>query len=369
MKKDYRATFAYLKDQFTRREIDQVRKTIPYFKAFLSRYSQSGTIRIKIIDLALYCKKEFNKKILEITLPEMIQFFEDYVSKLPGRDHTYISKSTAKLWRTFIRKYFDIVNVYRQAEKKELIPNPVPPKEVWDFDKIERTLDFLSEDEEKAYLTYHEIETILNQLYINYIQATERRRFKELQVWVVVSLQVYSGARIREACQIKLHEIDTEKRYFKTIVKSPKTHKRKGVYFFPGFFIPEIKYYLKNLKEVYPDLDLSNRNTRLFHYPSNKKGYISKRIIQYRIQKIKETHDLHFKKLTHPFRDYLNTQRESMGLLSDKKRKALLNQTSRSVNLQSYMKRWEDLIELRKIYDKYNPYKKLIKPSPSLSFL
>jgi len=139
------------------------------------------------------------------------------------------------------------------------------------------------------------------------------------------------------------------------------------VYFFPEFFIPELKYYISKLEEKYLDLDPNLGH--LFHYPTNKKSYLSSRLIQLRIQKIKERKHLKFKKLTHPFRDYLNTKRTDMGLLDQNKLKFLLNQTPQDVNPQSYLKRYKALDQLRTLYDKYNPYEELIKPTPSVDLL
>lgn len=358
----YKDKFTYIKDDFDDHQIEAIRSQIPYFENFLNRYSQPAGVECKLIDFALYCKKHYDKHILEVNMAEVELFFKKYVANLPGRNNKYISKSTAKLWRIFINKYFDVVSIYKKKIEGESIENPVPPKEIYDFDGLDKPLNILRNN--RKAMNDEDVRIVLEQLYLNYIGATKRKQFIEYQIYIAVSLQAYSGARIRETLNITLDNLNLQDRWYITTVKSYKTNKREGPYFFPKFFVPELNHYLDALFSRYD----REETEYLFHYPNNKFSRVSARLIQYRIDEIKKNHDLKFHKATHGFRDYINTKRSELGL-DQNRREILLNQTPTGVNPKRYLKKYNDSIPLRDIYDKYNPYKELIKPSPSIDLL
>jgi integrase len=359
--KEHSEFVVHIKNRVPDNEIQSIKEDIPYLTNYLNRFSQPDQIEARLVDYAIYCKKHFNKNILDVNIEECELFFQEYVCKLRGQKNKYVTKNTKNIWRSIIKKYYDIVNIYREKMRKDPIPNPVPTKEILKFEGIDHTLDFLLKNKKK-HIKYEESKTMLHQLYYNYLGATMKNEFKEYQIFIAMSLQVYSGARIREVLKIKLPNLNLDERWFINTVKSRKDNKRQGIYFFPDFFVPELKQYLSKLRRKYSNISPNY----LFYYPSAKDNHLYYSLIQLRLNDIKDRFGIEYKGLTHIFRDFLNTKRLEEGLIEDKFREFLINQSPRRTNIKAYLKKYEGAGPLRDIYDKYNPFHKLLKPSPSL---
>ena len=191
------------------------------------------------------------------------------------------------------------------------------------------------------------IEKIFKYLY--YVVESDR-------IFIAMSLILYSGARVSEVAHIELKNLDLEKRWFITQIKSRKTDKREGIYFFPEFFIPEMRKYLERLK-------LNHPNTKYLFPEGN--GHLHPKSLRYHMRKAKAKLGLPCHTNPHAFRDIINEQRIEMRITKEI-RKILLNQTSKDVNISHYAKKFKNRIYLRDLYDKCNPFKKIVKPEVQL---
>lgn len=313
---------------------------IPYFEFFIETYSESSKRRVftKLVDFALYCKKNYNKKIFEIDPKEVLSYFKTI-------DKKKIRKNTKVLYRVFLNAYFNYVKKFKKdMEYDDSFRNPVPSPEIWDFTGSTRTIYDLEMNYQP--LTLPIIKRILNHIY--YV-------VEDVRVFPAISLIIYSGARISEICHIELTFLDLNNRWFITKIKSRKSE-RNGIYFFPQFFVSELKNYIKELKKKY--------KTPKYLFQS-KTSYISPRTLQKHLKNAKDSLGLKCHANPHAFRDFLNTKRADMGLRTPYL-EFLLNQTVNAVNSSSYMKSYKNKIKLRNLYDSYNPFKKILKPDPKL---
>ena len=316
-------------------------KMIPYYAEFLNEYADSTKPRVfhRIVEFALYCKNNLKKEILNINSKESLDYFIQ-INKKP------IKKTTKQRYYYFIAHYFNFVKDWKKAiEGDDIFKNPLPSMKLCQF----KGTNLTNYDLEMNYRgpDLKSIERILTHIF--YV-------IEDFRIFPVVSLMIYSGARIGEVCQIDIRLLNLKERWFKTKVKS-RLSERWGWYFFPKFFIPLLEEYLEKRDNDFPD------STYLF--PSKRANHLIPRTIQFHLKNAKESLGLNIFTNSHAFRDFLNTKRADMGLIKEK-RKFLLNQKVRDVNPENYMKKYKNLINLRKLYDAYNPYKKLIKPEPKL---
>jgi len=291
------------------------------------------------VEFALYCKKNLKKEILDINSKESLIYFTR-INKKP------IKKTTKQRYYYFIDQYFKFVEDWKKAfEEDDMFKNPLPSIKLCQF----RGTSLTNYDLEMNYKgpDLKSIERILTHIY--YV-------IEDYRIFPALSLIFYSGARIREVCKIDIRLFFLKERWFKTRVKS-RLSERWGWYFFPNFFIPVLEEYLEKRKNEFLD------STYLF--PSKKSDHLSPRTIQYHLENVKKSLGLKIYTNSHAFRDFLNTKRADLGLSKDKC-KFLLNQKVGDVNPESYMKKYKNLINLRNMYDAFNPYKKLIKPEPKL---
>ncbi len=132
-----------------------------------------------------------------------------------------------------------------------------------------------------------------------------------------------------------------------------KRDKRDGIYFFPPSFIPELQNYVKKLnpgeKHIFPEGN----------------SYLTTKTLYKHMRKVKIALGLSCKTNPHAFLDFLNEQRIEMRITKEI-RKILLNQKSKDVNITHYAKKFKNRIYLGSLYDKCNPFKKLVKPEPML---
>lgn len=317
-------------------------KMIPYCTEFLNEYANSSKPRVfhRIVEFALYCKNNLKKALLNINSKESLIYFTIQVNTKK------IKKATKQHYYYFISHYFNFVKDWKKAfEEDDTFKNPIPSMKLCRFKGSSLT----NYDLEMNYRgpDLRSIERILTHIY--YV-------IEDFRIFPAISLMIYSGARIREICCIDIRLFILKERWFQTGVKS-RLSERKGWYFFPKFFIPVIEEYLEKRDNNFPE------STYLF--PSKKSDHLSPRTLQYHLENAKKSLGLKIYTNSHAFRDFLNTKRADMGLSRDK-RKFLLNQKAGDVNPESYMKKYKNRVNLRNLYDNFNPYQKLIKPDPKL---
>lgn len=193
-----------------------------------------------------------------------------------------------------------------------------------------------------------DVKTIIKHLYYT----------KPTRIFIALCLIIFAGARVSEICQIELRDINLETRWYITSVKSKRNEKRDGIYYYPEFFIPYLKRYIETLK-------IEHSNPQLLFPSGSISGYISPRTIQKYMSITKKELGIKANINPHAFRDFINTERKIRGCDKDFLT-ILLNQTVKDVNTGHYLKRYENRIELRKVYDKFNPFDKSIMPNPKL---
>ena len=110
-----------------------------------------------------------------------------------------------------------------------------------------------------------------NELILKAKQVIVGLYFTNERLFTIVSLLLYTGARISEICRIKLGHIDYNERFFFIErVKSKKNTSRWGVYFFPEFFIGFLKEWVAEIILEDP------KATSLFPSPRGKKHLSTK---------------------------------------------------------------------------------------------
>ncbi len=316
-------------------------KMIPYLEYFLGNYSESSKkpIYLQLVPFALYCKDRLNKNILEVKSPEILSYFKEIIDKKK------ISRDTKRRYRIFINAYYEYVKIFKKdMEDAPNFVNPVPSIKIWDFTNTISTDDL---DLDIGLPKMEDIEKILSHIYYT----------KPNRTFIILSLVVYNGARISEICKVELNRVNINERWLRPIVKSKANDKRRGIYFIPRYFVPELQHYINLLKIEYGD------PIYLFQSYNNKP--VNTKTIQDHILNTKKALGLKIRTNSHIYRDFINTRRHEKGC-SLASRKFLLNQKVKDVNMNSYLKAYKNKVYLRDIYDKYSPFEKLIKPRLSL---
>jgi len=320
-------------------------KLIPYLESFLNNYSESSKSRIylELVSFALYCKDNFNKGVLEIQGTEVLSYLKNII------DEKEVMKATKQRIRIFISAYYNYVKEFKKQIENNDFESPVPSSKIFSFSGKSNPLEQINF--EKTTMTIQDIKNIFAHLY--YI--------KSYKLYIVIALIVFSGARISEVLNIKLKNISLKERWFITPVKSHKNNKRDGIYFFPSFFVSSMKRYIKLLKLEHENWSDSN----FFLFPSRNNKPLTPRPIQKCMSDTKEELRIKSSINPHAFRDFINTKRFEIGC-NKTLRKFLINQKVKDVNPANYLKKYKNRIELRNVYDKYNPFTKSILPEPKL---
>jgi len=318
-------------------------KMIPYLDFFLDTYSESSKnpVFLQLVPFAIYCKETYNKGLLEVNGIETLSYLKNVIDK---KD---IEKKSKQRIRFFLKAYYNYVVEVKNLMEQETFRNPIPSSKIWSFSGNQTSLKELRF--EIQVLKMEEIKQIIKHLYYT----------KPTYIFIALCLIIFTGARVSEVCQIELKNINLNSRWFITKVKSEKREKREGIYFYPDFFIPYLKRYIETVK-----IEYSNPK---FLFPSNRSssGHIIARTIQYYMKEIKNELGIKAKINPHSFRDFINTERKLKGCDKDFLT-ILLNQTVKDVNTAHYLKRYDNRMELRKVFDMVNPFNKEIMPSPKL---
>ncbi len=242
-------------------------------------------------------------------------------------DKKQIARDTKRRYRTFINAYFNYVKDFKKdMEEDPSFINPVPRLKIWDFTNtsIISSVDF---DIDIGLPTMEDIKKILSHIYYT----------KPIRTFIIMSLLIYTGARISEICNLELNQINLNERWIRTIVKSRKNDKKRGIYFFPQFFIPELQHYIDLLKIEYKN--------PIFLFQSYNNKPVNTKTISDHVKDTKDALDLKVKTNPHIYRDFLNTKRHEKGC-----RKAglkfLLNQKVKDVNLNHYLKKYKNILFL-----------------------
>ena len=317
-------------------------KMIPYLDLFLDTYSESSKnpVFLQLIPFAIYCKEKYNKLILDVNAIEILSYFKDVIDKKE------VQKDTKQRIRFFIKAYYNYVVEYKEQMEQETFKNPVPSSKIWSFSGNQTSLKELRF--EKPVLKMEDVKNIIKHLFYT----------KPTHIFIALCLIIFTGARVSEICQIELKDINLETRWYITAVKSKRNEKRDGIYFYPEFFLPYLRRYIETIKIEHSDPK--------FLFPSRSiSGYITPRTIQRYMGVVKQELGIKAKINPHAFRDFINTERKIRGCDKDFLT-FLLNQTVKDVNTAHYLKRYENRMELRKVYDMFNPFDKSIMPNPKL---
>lgn len=303
-------------------------KDVPYFMKFMDRYSKSNypQKRNMLIKYHLFMIEEKNKNILDADIDDVTDFFITI-------DAMDIKRDSKNKWRNFLNAYYKLVKEHKEKKEKITFINPVPSINLFDFKEKDSSIDELEKEEDL--LTYPDINKILNFLY-----------FTHFRTFIIISLILYSGARISEVCHVKLKNIDLEERFFVTRVKSRKYSNRKGAYFFPKFFVKFFKNWINDLLEEYSNPMYLFQENSVFLTPKTPRKHL---------REAKSILNLNCKMNPHAFRDFINTLRFDQNL-NDKYRFLLLNQTPPNVNVKHYLKKYKKRKELLEVYDKTFPF-------------
>lgn len=317
---------------------------IPFYNEFLERYSDQTVAKNKnkLIYFALFLENVHGITILHPDVKTLsracLEFFKEDINQ------RNIMRESKSKWRNFLNSYYNYVKEIK--EKLEGVPfiNPIPSINLVDFEEKEISIEDLEQQEEV--LSYPIAEKILTYLF-----------FTRKRLFVIVSLLLYSGARISEIMHLEIENIDFEERYFYTKIKSKKSLNRWGLYFFPEFFVPHLRTWIEDIKQQY------NNPRYLFQYGQS---HLTDKSPRMHLRNVKNILGLNCKMNPHAFRDLINTARFEKGL-NTKFRSLLLNQLPKNVNVKHYLKKYRKREELLKIYDQTFPFPEF-KPEFTLSF-
>lgn len=307
-----------------------IRNRIPYYELFMSRYSDSnyGQKRNILIEFTRFIENTRNKTISDTNVNDVLAYFK---TQIEPRE---IKRITKKKYRSVLNSYFSLFKEMKEKKTGKTVINPVPSHHIYDFSEKAITFDEL-EREDDILDDYMIVDKILNYLY-----------FTRKRLFIIVSILLYTGARINEVCRIELTHIDFKERFFYVKVKSKKALNRWSIYFFPKFFIPYLREWIDELRLEFP------RAKYLFQKGSR---YLSTNTPRKHLRTLKNELGLTCKINPHAFRDFINTERFDRDL-NKKYRKLLLSQTPKDVNIKSYLKKYKKRMKLQEIYDKTFPF-------------
>lgn len=316
-------------------------KLIPYWEEFHENFSISSipAYYLELVRFALWCWRHGRKTVIDADGRDCLKYFK---SKINKRD---VLKSSKKRAYHFISSYYTHLKDFLAVFEKREFNNPIP-RTLVKFDGKTSVLDDL--EQEFELISMKDIERIVKQFYFA----------RSSMYYIFICMIIYGGPRVRELAQVKIENISLKNRWYLTEVKSQKSNKRIGIYFFPGFFVNELQDYINLLKINHPEPK--------FLFPNAKaNGFITPRSIESNLKYVKEQLGIRALAYPHIFRDFLNSRREERGA-TQLQRKFLLNQKNPDVNINSYLKKYKNRVKLRNYYDKFNPFTESLKPNVRL---
>ncbi len=228
--------------------------------------------------------------------------------------------------------------------KKEELLNPVPGRELYKFDKEKITLDDIKKRKKK--IAYNHALKLLNYFY-----------FEQFEMYIITGLLAWSGPRVEETVSITIQNIDFENRFIFNILKTTTQEDTYGIYFFPEFFVSDLKLYISQKDLMYPG------DEYLFPSPVIQGEYISQKTVRRKIHEACDLLKIDVKITPHRFRGLLIKNRKKKGV-DPEDRKILLNHGLDSTQAKSYILDYEDFYELKEISVSSFPYPEF-QPNPN----
>lgn len=311
---------------------------IPHAMLYFRRFSESTipTRFNKLVELALYLEQNFGTALLDADPEHVLMYFQEVI------DPKDIKKDSKENYRFAFNSYYKFIKkTLEWKDEHARFKNPVPPKEIFEFSGTSSGLEALPSLEHV--FTRPTLERVIKHVYY----AIESSR-----IYYIVCLITYTGARVSEICHLKLKDLDIENRWLITKVKSRKN--KKGIYFFPSFFQPELRAWRSDLLDTHEDPEY------VFQSRRSRKGHVSRKVIYTHLKNTKKHLALKCKLNPHVLRDFINTKRIEMRVPKDL-RKLLLNQKT-EVNIGHYFKSFRNRVYARNLYDKTCPFEKPFIP-------
>jgi integrase len=320
-----------MKKRYSKADRDELLSRLSYIDQFLDRYSTGGSRRLiegRLLHFTEFLRDRFQITPIEAKFDHVLTFLKEDIDK---RDILVDSKNN---WRSTLNIYYSFIKEIKRMQDESYL-NPVPASLIFEFSEKELT----TADIEQKHDYIEDYETI--ERILNYAYFTSKRLF------IVISLLLYTGARISEILSIKLKNLDLKERYFLTEIKGKG--RRFGIYFLPKFFIRYLREWIQYKKYDCPHTE--------FLFPSSDRGrdYIHPATIRNDLSTLKQELGIESAINPHAFRDFTNTVRFEDNI-NRKYRKLLLNQTPRDVNPHHYLKKYKKRKELQKLYDKTFPF-------------
>lgn len=319
---------------------------IPYFDKYLARYSEDyrNHRRNYIVTYNLWLQKQGVNDILAAEYDDIEKFFREEINT---RD---IKAEGKEKWRKSLNSYYEFIRkIYKKKKKVDKFFNPVPDRDLYSFDVKIMTKDDLVLEQEL--LDFDSASKILSYLYY---------ADKEFMYYIIVSFLFYTGARIKEIRTLLEYNIDLNNRFIFNFIKGTAFGQRYGVYFFPGEFVQDIKLYIDEKHDLYPN------DPYMFPSPTAKGQFITDKTINKHLNRTCKFLGIsHVPHSCHYFRDLINRTRRKKGV-AQLDRIILLNQTPKETESKHYNKDLKIILELRNLYDKTYPFPKF---RPNKDFL
>lgn len=284
--------------------------------------------------------KHIKKPLVEIDYDDIYNYLDNVIDKKE------INLNTKETYRYSLSGFFKYCEVYFKRKKIDFY-GFVPNKKNYKFIKTAADLKDPAKIETKT-LTDEQLEKIMDHVYLDKEYDNEEKRIRD---FIIIILAITTGARISEIRTLQVDHLNIQGRYFttghiKNARKSTLNKEKALLFFFPESIIDYLETYL----------DIINNSEFLFPTMKYKKKDkpLSTGGVNNIYKEIRKEIGIYFS--WHYFRKTLITRRAKMGILPWQS-EGLMNHSPSSVEGESYIKL--NLIDRRKLADKFYPYKKL----------
>lgn len=272
-----------------------------------------------------------DKNVVEITKRDVKSYLNDII------DQKELRISSKNSYRSYLSSFFDHVEDLLDSDNIDF-RNPVPNKKKYKF--TQKDLDVKKQSEKDLeVLTKEEIFKILDFCYKN----------RKQHDFILIGLDICTGARISEILTIKIKNVNLQERYFETgfeknARKSTWRSKESLLFFFPERFEICLENCILSLQSLNKDVEWLFPNNKMDNYISFKRPYYLLNILKQRL-------GINFSYKY--FRKTIITERMKMGC-PDWASEGLTNHKGSSIQREYYIKL--KIPEKRELYDKYFPY-------------
>lgn len=263
----------------------------------------------------------------------------DFLKMIDQRDVLEITKR--RYWFMLKNLRDHVMNLSSVDDLEHLVQLKLPPEPLVKFTERQNPVRVLS-----TFYTENDIARIL-----------AHARNVSFKYYLILGLTAFSGDRISEVVTIKSAYLDIENRWFisGTVEGFRKTGTVLG--FFPRFFQPVVRVYVQQINATTPGTQFIFPPDHEHVKHGERRGFVHPNQVRKFLYSTFNFIGLNRSGIsTKGFRDAINTYRKERFGTSYEDRCRLLNHKIAGVNVRNYLKRLDDIIELRNLYDRNFPF-------------